>query len=189
MIRKSLACAVLATCALLTLTGCMPKMTIEQMKASMPERPAELDRLDAFVGKWEWTGSAEMAGLEEPLTMTGTSEMHWESDRGFLVSRANMNMEPFGESEGIETWTYDSKAKKYRSTWTGGMGMISMGETVYDEKNDIWRMKGTGYGPMGKSSAKGTMKFTDADTMEWEMTEYSGLMKIMTMSGTGHRVE
>ena len=34
----------------LPMIGCMPEMTIEQMREMTPERPAELDRLDAWVG-------------------------------------------------------------------------------------------------------------------------------------------
>lgn len=50
--RNKLRTATLAlACA--TLTGCMPKMTVEEMKAAMPQRPAELDHLNAFVGQWE----------------------------------------------------------------------------------------------------------------------------------------
>jgi len=57
----------------LGVTGCMPKMTIEQMKQQMPQRPAELDRLDAFVGKWQGEGEAKFAFLDTPLRITGTT--------------------------------------------------------------------------------------------------------------------
>ena len=32
-----------------------------------------------------------------------------------------------------------------------------------------------------------TMKFVDADTMEWDWSEHMGLMKIMDMTGTARR--
>ena len=42
----------LVSAAGLMLAGCS-KMTIEEMKAKMPGRPAELDQLDKMVGTWQ----------------------------------------------------------------------------------------------------------------------------------------
>jgi hypothetical protein len=106
-----------------------------------------------------------------------------------VVSREVVDMEHFGESNGLGTWTYDIKAKKYRSTWVDSMGMTGIGTSSYHEKTDTWKMKATSYGPWGKSTLKGWVKFTDADTMEWWMAEYQCYMKTMEMSGTSKRVE
>ena len=84
---------------------------------------------------------------------------------------------------------YDAHAKKYRSTWVDTMGMMGIGEGKYNEKTKTWHMKATSYGPWGKSSSKGWMRFVDADHMEWEWAEYSGLMKTMEMSGSGTRIK
>lgn len=189
MSRKNAVCLVLAACAVVVLSGCMPKMTIDEMKAEMPKRPVELDQLNAFVGKWTSEGTATFAMLEEPIKVSGTSEAQWDDSRWFVVSREVYDMEPFGESNGLGTWTYDMKSKKYRSTWVDSMGMTGLGESKYDEKTDTWHMKATSYGPWGKSTLKGWVKFTDADTMDWEMSEHQGLMKVMEMSGTGKRVK
>jgi hypothetical protein len=182
-------CAILAVFACVALAGCMRKMTIEEMKAKMPERPAELDRLDAFVGKWQSDGEAKFAVLDEPIKISGTSEAEWDDSRWFVVSREVFDMEHFGESNGLGTWTYDIHDKEYRSTWVDSMGMIGLGQSEYDEKTDTWHMEAKSYGPWGKSTMKGWVKFTDEDTMEWWMAEYQGLMKTMEMSGTGKRVE
>ena len=48
-------------------------------------------------------------------------------------------------------------------------------------------MRATSHGAWGKSSMKGTAKFIDADTMEWNWTEHMGLTKTMEMSGTSKR--
>jgi len=189
MLRTNTKCALALACAGLALAGCMPKMTIEEMKAQMPQRPAELDRLDAFAGKWEYTGEATMAMLDEPLKTSGTGESHWEGDNWYLVGRSTFAMEPFGEHQGLETWTYDTHSKKYRSTWVDSMGMTGTGEGTYHADTDTWHMKATSYGPWGKSTMKGWLKFTDPDTMEWEWSEHQGLMKVMEMKGTGKRVE
>jgi hypothetical protein len=167
----------------------MPRMTIEEMKAQMPKRPAELDRLNAFVGKWQSEGEATFAMLDEPLKITGTSECKWEGDKWYLVGRGVMTMADFPETEGMETWMYDVHAKKYRSTYVDSMGMMGMSETTYNEKTDIWTMTATSYGPWGKSVMKGTLHFTNPDTMEWSMTEHMGFTKIMEMKGTGTRVK
>ena len=50
-------------------------------------------------------------------------------------------------------------------------------------------MRATSYGPFGKTTAKGTVTFTDPDSMEWNWTEYAmgGLMKTMHFTGTSKR--
>jgi hypothetical protein len=107
----------------LGLTGCMPHMTVAEMKAQMPKRPGELDRLNAFVGKWQMEGEANFAMLDEPVKITGTSESKWEGDKWYVVGRGVMKMADFPETQGMETWTYDIHAKKYRSTFVDSMGM------------------------------------------------------------------
>ncbi len=173
----------------LGLTGCMPHMTMEDLKAMKPKRPAELDRLEQFVGKWQYTGECRMSGLDEPIKSGGTGQYEWAGDRGYLIGHGTMDIEPFGPTQMHEMWTYDSHDKKYRSTYVDGMGMIGMGESTYREKDQTWHMTATSYGPWGKSTMKGTMRFADPDTMEWTMQEHQGLMKIMEMKGTGKRVK
>ena len=155
----------------------------------MPQRPAELDHLNAFVGKWEMDGECRMAGMEEELKTHGTSDMQWHGDKWFLVGNWIFTMGDLGETTGLETWTYDIKAKKFRSTWTDSMGAIGMGTSRYDEKNKTWHMQAKGYGPWGTSTGKGSVKMIDDNTMEWTWAEYAmgGLMKTMDMTGTSRR--
>jgi len=180
---------IVVTIACLTLTGCMPKMTIEDIKAMKPQRPAELDKLDAWVGKWHWDGVAHMSGLDQPLKFTGDNEVAWQGDRWFTVSHEVGHMEEFGETKGLATWTYDVHDKKYRTTWVDSMGTCALGEGWHDEKTDTWHMRMTGYRPFGKSMAKGTATFTNKDTINWTWAEYAmgGLMKTMEMTGTSKR--
>lgn len=171
----------------MTTTGCMPKMTLEQMKAQMPKRPAALDQLDAFVGKWTFDGETKLAMLDEPLKMTGHAEYAWQGDRWYLVGHNMMKMADFDECKGIEIWTYDTNAKKFRSTWVDSMGMTGMGEATYNEQTRTWHWSGTSYGPWGHSRMKGTMCMKDDNTMTWYMTETQGLTKVMEMTGTAKR--
>lgn len=189
MSRKTIVVALVLACAGLGLTGCMPHMTIEQMKAEMPKRPAELDRLDAFVGKWQFDGQVKFAMLDEPLKTSGTAQTEWAGNRWYLVSRGTQKMGTFDETQTLDTWTYDVHDKKYRSTWVNSMGMLATGEGTYNEKDKTWHMTATSYGPWGKSCMKGTLRFPNADTMEWSMEESMGLMKDMEMTGTGKRVK
>ncbi len=192
MLRTKVIPVVLLLSMCVVFAGCMPKMTLEEMKADMPKRPAELDRLNDFVGKWQFEGEMTMAMLveeDQPLKMSGHNEAKWEGDGWYLVSRGVMNMEPFGETQAIETWSYDAGSKKYRSSWVDSMGMIGYGEGTYDEKTKTWHMKATSYSAWGQSSMKGWAKFTGPDTMEWGWCEYMGLMKTLDMKGTSKRVK
>lgn len=189
MFRRNAVQAVLLGCVGVVLTGCMPKMTVEEMKAQMPKRPIELDRLNAFVGKWQGDGEASFAMLDEPLKMTGSSEMKWEGDKWYMVGRGVMRMEGFPETQGIEVWTYDIGGKKYRSFYVDSMGMSGMSEARYDDKTDTWHMTAKSYGAWGESKFQGKLKFTNPDTMEWSMTENMGLMKVSEMKGTSKRVK
>lgn len=189
MLRRFVPSVMLTVCGIVFAGGCMPKMTIEEMKAEMPKRPAELDRLNDFAGTWEFEGTAKFTFLDEALKTTGTSQGKWEGDGWYLVIHNAFNMCELGDMKSIETWTYDTHSKKYRSTWVDSMGSLSTGSTTYDEETRTWKMKARSYGPHGKTTMKGTFKFIDDDTMEWCVTEHAGLMKIVEMSGTGKRRE
>lgn len=185
MIRK----LTFASIAAVVLTGCGPKMTVEDMKAMIQQRPAELDKLNAFAGKWEFTGESKMGGLDEVLKISGTSEANWEGNNWYLVSRATFNMGDLGEMQGIETWTYDTHTKKYRSTWTDSTGSMGAGMSTYNEKTNTWHMRATSHGPFGKTTGRGQVKLIDANTMEWSWNEYAlgGLIKTGEMTGTSRR--
>ena len=165
----------------------MPQLTIEELKAMMPERPAELDKLNAFAGNWEMEGEIRMAGLDEVLKTTGSGEAKWDGDGWYLVSRNSFTMGELGEIQGQETWTYDTHSKKYRSTWVDSTGSTGTGEARHDEKTNTWYFRGTSYGPYGKTSWQGHAQAIDEGTWEWTFTEYAGLMKTMEMTGTSRR--
>jgi hypothetical protein len=167
----------------------MVKMTIEDIRAMKPERPQELDKLNAFVGRWEWSGEATIGGLDRPLKFTGRNEARWEGDGWYLVSHEVGNMEELGETQGMAAWAYDARNKKFRTTWVDTMGTTGASTAWHDEKTDTWYMRTTGYGPFGKTSAKGIVKFADPNTMVWHWTEYAkgGLIKAMELTGTSKR--
>ncbi len=174
---------------LVMFAGCMPKMTVEQMKSMKPQKPAELKYLDAFVGNWEGEGEAKMAGLDEVMKTSGTSETTWEGDGWYLVGRNIYSMGEMGEMKGLETWTYDTHSKKYRSTWVDSYGSVGTGISWHEGEGKKWHMKATSHGPFGKSTMKGNVNINPDGSMTWDWSEYAmgGLMKTMEMKGTSHR--
>ena len=104
-------------CGLVLSAGCAPKMTLEDLRGMRPERPAALDELDRFVGSWAWEGTMKMTGLDEPLKVSGKSEVKWAGDKWFLQIQESASIQELGNSEGTRIWSYDAKAKKFRSSW------------------------------------------------------------------------
>ncbi|MDM8004535.1 MAG: DUF1579 family protein [Phycisphaerae bacterium] len=189
MSRRNVMQTVGAVAACVVLSGCMPKMTIEEMKAHMPKRPVELDRLNAFVGTWEHEGVAKFSCLDQALKTSGRSEVKWEGNRWYLLGNCDMKMENFDDTKACEIWTYDIHTKKYRSSWVDSMGMMAAGEGTCDPITGTWHMTATNHTPWGASHLKGTMRFLDENTTEWSMTETVGLQTILEMSGRSKRVK
>lgn len=189
MIKPRLLWSGLAAVSACILTGCMPSMTIEEMKAMMPERPVELDRLNVFAGTWEGTGDATMLGVDKVLKSSATSEGHWEGDDWYMVIRSVMDMDEFGGMKALETWTYDPHCEIYRSTWVDSMGSIGTGTTRFNENTNTWHMRAKSHGPMGKSTMKGWVRIIDDNNMEWVWSShvFFGLIKTMEMKGTSTR--
>ena len=171
------------------LVGCGPKMSMDNMQDMVPERPAELDLLNSFVGKWSFEGTGSSPDSDEPIKMTGEEEYHWSGDMWYLVGDGVYRMEGMGEMKGHAVWAYDMNAKKFRSLWVDSMGSFGTGENTYDADTRTWHTTATSNGAMGKTTMKGTMKNIDDDTLEWSMTEYAGFAKTMEMTGTSRRVK
>lgn len=173
-----------------TLVGCMPRMTLAEMKEMMPKKPAELEHLNAFVGKWEGTGEVKFAMLDEPtpLKMTGRSESKWSGDGWYVVEESHMTMDGFDPMHSLGTWTYDSGAKKYRSTWVDSMGSTGIGEATRDPKTGEWKWSARSNSAWGESKMTGTIRFIDKDTMEWNMAEHMGFSKTAEFKGTSRRI-
>jgi len=171
------------------MVGCMPKITIDDMKQMTPKRPPELGMLDAFIGRWTSEGEAKFTGLDETIKMTGTSEAKWDGNGWIFVNRFSSSMADLGDMLGIETWTYDVRAKKFRTTWADDHGGSGVGTAWHDARTNTWHVKSKVYSPWGDNIGVGTAHFVDKDTVEWNWKEYAmgGLMLTMEMNGTNHR--
>jgi hypothetical protein len=171
------------------LVGCQKPNMEEMMKP--PMRPVELDQLNAFVGKWEGTWEMKMAGEEKPMTGKGTDVFAWDADKWVLTTHSEGTC---GEHKmtGTGLWVYDSHEKDFKYGSADNYGMIMVGSGKYDAKTQTWHMKGTSHETIHgqQSVGEGTLKFIDANTMEWHWTEWDSclhLMKFMEMTGTSHR--
>ncbi|MCH7839975.1 MAG: DUF1579 family protein [Planctomycetes bacterium] len=192
MYRRMMTGTILATLAMAGLSGCMPKMTMEEMAQMRPERPVELDKLNAWVGTWKASGTVKMMGIDEEITLSGTSQNAWGVDRWCLLEHGEYEMGAMGKMNGLGVWTWDTKAKRFRSNWFDSMGGTGSGTAKYDEMTRTWTMNMRGKGPGGATRGKGYVRFVDDDTMEWAWQEWPawdllGLFKFMDMKATSTR--
>lgn len=190
MTRKSFLLAIVGAGYCISLTGCMPKMSAEDLKNMRPQRPAALDQLNKMIGSWETTAEIKVAGMDETMKGSGTSTSSWEGDGWIMVERGQFDMGDMGKMHGMATWTWDDRAKVYRTFWADNMGETDVGTARFNEKTSTWHMKSSGSGPMGKSRASGTARLVNDKTMEWTWVERVGpfgMFKAMEMKGTSRK--
>ena len=171
--------------------GCAePKVDFEPMEP--PPRPAELDRLDVFVGTWEGTAEITVPGSDEVMKTTGRNTTEWRYDKRFLVEDFEADMGDIGAMTGLSLSTWDPQAKKYRTWMFSNWGEASTGTLTYCEKSKTWYWKSQGTNPMtGKMSyGKGQATLVDDNTYEWSWKEWDNALywgEPMSMKGTSHR--
>ena len=173
-------------CGFTFLNGCGPSGHDAEMAMKQPERPAELDRLEPWIGRWTGTGEMKMIGGKVVRT-TGNQEYTWDLDRRVMLAKETWNMEGLGPMRGVGIYGYDPVSKKIRSSSYDDWGNVSTALFRYDEKNNMWHMKYNGRGAYGSSSGKGTITMPDRDTINYTFEEYFGLIKVMEATGTSKR--
>jgi len=189
MIRVRFVGATVAALLAVLLVGCQKPDLSEMMK--LPQRPAELDRLDRLVGTWEGTAELKMAGSDEVMTSEGIETASWDADKWLLVSRFEYEMGDEGKMKGTGVMMWDAKAKKYRIWSFDSLGECESGTATYDEETKTWHFKSKGRNLLTGETyvGKGTSKAVDDDTHEWQYTMWDGwkFMKFMEMKGTSRR--
>ena len=171
--------------------GCQqPDMA--EIAAKQKARPAELDQLEAFVGRWEATFEAKMMGSDEVMKGSGSSHFSWGVGNRFLVEQGTMEMGPeWGSMTGTGYWTWDPSIGKFRTWWFDNWGVTGSGTLVHNAKKKQWRMRASSRNTVDgrKTMFKGSMTFIDNDTLEWEFAEYDalGLIKYLEMKGTSRK--
>lgn len=168
------------------LTGCQqPAACNQEMAGGPPPRPAELDKLDQFVGNW--TSECEMKMDGKTTTCKGTSTSAWDLDKSVVVSKMEFDMGEMGMMKGMEVMTWDPTSKVYRTSWFDSMGGNGVGTMRYDEKSNTWITKGSGRDPMSGESRlnSGTIKMSSDGSHEWSFKETDGWGFKTTMDMTG----
>ncbi len=194
MRRTRLAAAVLGLVGIVTIVGCTgPQHDMAAMKdMKPPPRPAELDRLEMWVGTWEGTMEMHMAGAEKPMQWTGKSVIQWEVDKHVLVERSEGDMGEMGKMIGLAVYSWDPYDKTYRSCWFDNWGCQAQGTMAYNEAKKTWSMYGKGRDACSGATTigEGTMEVVDDNTTKWTYCEWDSwkFHKKMWGSGTMKRV-
>lgn len=170
-------------------TGCAPQITMEELM----QKPTPGDRLavlDQLLGQWNDTANIvsptpqEMQktmpeGEEMPTSSEGTYSAKWELDNMFLVIKGQYTWDDKAV-EWIECWTWDAKAKKYRTHYFNNWGEFGQGTYTYCPDTRTFKGKGTGTSTHGFTSGyDGCMKFVDDNTIEWKWTERGPMGKFV----------
>jgi len=173
------------------LIGCQASEEEMATMFEQPPRPAELDRLEAFVGTWKADVEVTMAGSDEVHTSTGQNTTQWTSDKWMLTENWQHQMGENDTMKGASLMWWDNNSKKYRMAMTDNYGGHGTATMTYNEETGVWKIKGKSKdGKSGsKTRSKGTMKFVNPSTIEWVWEEYdgTGLFKIITIKGTSRR--
>ena len=174
--------------AAMLVSGCTDQK-VDFSTIQRPERVAELDAYNVFVGKWNW--EAELVNADEPDKMwSGTAEWRWELGNQWLhgvltakSARTNFN------AAGV--WGWNPNSKKYVWWMFNNWGFAQEGTASYCQKCRRWQMNYTSVGLDGTPSfGYYTMKVVDDDTLEWTNLEWADAMhmvKKMEMKGTYKR--
>ena len=184
--RISLTC--LTALLAVALVGCQQPSMEDMM--TPPTRPAELDRLGMFIGTWEGTSEMTAPGSDEIINCTGRSTARWAAD-GWVMIEEYEGALADDQYEGVALWTWDPKAKKFRTFWTSSFGELAHGTATFDEETKTWHMRGESRNLYkgSKTIGEGTATMVDDNTMEWSFTEY-GPMKLKKLAegkGTSRR--
>jgi hypothetical protein len=170
--------------------GCAPSEADIEAMMQQPERPAEIDRLEGFVGKWNMTMNMPMPGNEES-TFSGTHESQWDADRWMLVEKFDHEMGEGSTMKGVNLMWWDAHSRIYRMSATDNYGGRHEATLDYCEKSEKWYTKGFKVDRDGnKSHMRGTMHFENPSTMVWTFDGYIdglGLFKMWSGTGTSTR--
>jgi len=151
-----------------------------------PERPAELDAYNVFVGSWAW--EAKMVVPEsEDNAWSGTAEWRWTLDNRCLAGKM-VSKSAHAEFEAEGVWSWHPRARKYIWWMFNNWGYPQQGTASYCDKSRTWRMPYKSVGLDGtKSYGRYGLKVIDDNTIEWDVEEWADPMhffKKLELKGT-----
>ncbi len=91
-----------------------------QAQAPPPQRPAELDTLQIFVGAWNAT-----IGSEPRANADGVTTYRWDAGRRWLMSQSSFTSVPgLGPYEVHAVVGFDAETKRYRAWAFNSVGIV-----------------------------------------------------------------
>lgn len=194
MTRSKMFSVLVAGLTAVALVGCAEPEPMDMQEMQPPPRPAELDRLNCFVGTWEGKYEVKIPGTEEPMTSTGQSVAKWSLDDMFLIEEGTYDMGDMGTMTMMAIWGWDPQAKKYRTWWFSNWGEASTGTVEYEEEEKTWEMEAKWFDAMSGKMAygEGETKMVDENTMAWSFKQWDNAMHWGTpieMTGSAKRVK
>lgn len=160
--------------------------TLQQMR---PKKSPQLDALKCFEGTWDTQALTKILCLGKSFDVRGSTVNGWESDGWYLVERGEYEMGEFGTVHEIGVWTWDEKARRYRTWRFDSFGGTRFGTAIYDESTRTWTVKTKRRSSWGSTIDRGTIRVADDRTLEWKWEEWSTwdplrLFKMYEFSGT-----
>jgi hypothetical protein len=174
----------------------------EQAQANLVQKPApaeEMAMLQPLVGDWE--ESAEMitpdpqrwkqyipGGRDVPETFRGHSTFKWDFDGMALRNEGWHEMLNLEKNQWVEYWTWDPKARKFRTSFLSNWGHNGTGWAEVDPDGKTFHMHGQTYNARGqRSKYNGMMRLQDDNSMSFDITEQGPRGKAR-YKGTSKRV-
>ena len=165
---------VLGAVAAILVSGCAPR-NVDFAQIQRPDRAAELEALDVFVGSWVW--EAEVVNAEgEGKDWKGTAEWRWTLDDRCLhgVLSAKSTQAAF---DAAGDWTWHPQRKRYEWSMYNNWGYPQHGTAKYDAETKTWTMKYKSVGLDGTTShGLYEMKVVGDDLLEWRNEEWADPM-------------
>ena len=152
-----------------------------------PQSP-ELQRLNAFVGNWNFVGEAKAGPMGPGGKITGISRIAWLPG-GTQLERQYEGKGPTGEMKGKEILGYDAAKKIYTFSYSDSSGMKGSGTTTV--KGNVWTATGMGEMAGMKFHERCTLTFGAGNTTLNVKCEGSadGKTFMPTFEGTGTKIK
>ena len=140
-----------------------------EMKKESPDRAAELDALEAFVGQWKTTGQ-QIEGTVGPAAGIDVAESYeWLDGKYFLIHHFKGDLGG-NDAACIEIIGYDAEKGVYVIDTYYNNGVTKNWQMTAD--GDTWTITGDWPIKDQKMKVRCTIKFSDDKTMtgDWEMS-------------------
>jgi hypothetical protein len=126
--------------------------------------------LDDFVGEWDVTGAITMQGLDQPLRLSGKTEVFRCGDGWSMAGRGTIIVQGQPESLGLAIWTYDHRTGEFRTVSINSHASRATGTAWYDRNEGVWFADAVDSSASVETRWQGRIEFLDRDTKQEEWT-------------------